>query len=161
MIKNYFKTALRNLLRHKLFSGLNIFGLAAGMACSILIFLWVQDEWRKDKSFADSERIFHVVSNLKLQDGSLITWTITPGPLGEDIKANSPEVELAARAQGAGAMLFKYDEKSFLERGFYADPDFFKIFDFKILQGKPSTDPMDVSALSISQTLAKKLFIEI
>ena len=62
MLKNYFKIAVRNLLRHKLFSGLNIFGLATGMACSILIFLWVKDEMSFDKFNDNADRIFRITA---------------------------------------------------------------------------------------------------
>ncbi len=72
MFKNYFKTALRNLLRHKLFSGLNIFGLATGMACSILIFLWVQDELSFDKFNQGTDRIFRLTAKISDVEAAVV-----------------------------------------------------------------------------------------
>jgi putative ABC transport system permease protein len=158
MLRNFFTVAARNFLRQKFYSFLNVLGLASGLACTLFIYLWVADELNKDRFHKDIDRIFHVVSNLQMGDGDLITWTITPGPLGEDIRENIPEAETVVRTMPAGAQLFQYGDKSFLERGYYADPDFFNLFSFKILKGKPNKDPQDIKSISISETLAKKLF---
>lgn len=158
MIRNFLTVAIRNFLRQKFYSFINVFGLASGLVCTLFIYLWVNDELSKDKFHRNSEEIFQIVSNLKMNSGEVLTWPITPGPLGEEIRENSPEVAMAVRTQGAGSVLFQHDEKSFMERGFYADPDFFKLFSFKILKGKPNTNAGDISSISISEKLAKKLF---
>lgn len=158
MIKNLFTVALRSFLRQKFYSLLNILGLASGLTCALFIFLWVKDEVNKDRFHRDSDHIFRIVSNLRLTDGDVITWNITPGPLADDIRDNSPEVALAVRTQDIRGALFQHEEKSFSENGLYADPDFFNLFSFEIIAGRPSTDPLDVSQISISRRLAKKLF---
>jgi putative ABC transport system permease protein len=158
MIKNFFTVAIRNFLRQRLYSFINVFGLASGLTCALFIYLWVNDEVSKDKFHRDSEKIFQIVSNLQMNDGEILTWHITPGPLAEDIRENIPEVELAARTQGAGNSLIQYGENAFMERGLYADPDFFRIFSFRILKGQPNLDTANISNISISSSLARKLF---
>src|SRR5689334_7643973 len=99
MFKNFFTVAVRNFLRQRLYSFINIFGLASGLTCALFIYLWVNDEVSKDKFHHESEKIFQIVSNLTTNSGEILTWTITPGPLGEDIRDNIPEVEMAVRTQ--------------------------------------------------------------
>ena len=97
MIKNFFTVAIRNFLRHKFYSFINLFGLASGLVCALFIYLWVNDELSKDKFHNDSDRIFQVVSNLQFNEGETLTWTITPGPLADFIRDNFPEVQMAVR----------------------------------------------------------------
>ena len=101
MIKNYFKIALRNLLRHKIFSGLNICGLAAGMTCSILIFLWVQDELSFDKFNTNANRIFRVTA--KVSD---VNAAVVPPALAYAMKTQIPAVKNATRIAAAQEMMF-------------------------------------------------------
>jgi putative ABC transport system permease protein len=158
MLKNFFTVAVRNFLRQRLYSFINVFGLASGLTCALFIYLWVNDEVSKDKFHEESEKIFQIVSNLEMNDGEILTWQITPGPLAEDIREHIPEVELAARTQGTGNTLIQYGENAFMEKGMYADPEFFKIFSFKILKGQANFDTANISNISMSKTLARKLF---
>jgi putative ABC transport system permease protein len=158
MLKNFFVVAIRNFYRQKLYSFINVFGLASGLICALFIYLWVNDEVSKDTFHKDSEKIFQIVSNLRMNDGELLTWPITPGPLAEDIRDNSPEIELAVRTMDARSQLFRYEDKSFMESGIYADPDFFKLFSFEILKGRPNFDTTDISSIAVSEQLASKLF---
>ena len=121
MIKNFFTVAVRNFLRQRLYSFINVFGLASGLMSALFIYLWVNDEVSKDKFHHESDKIFQIVSNIQLNDGEVLTWTITPGPLAEDIRENIPEVQLAARTQNAGNTLIQYGENGFMERGLYAE----------------------------------------
>src|SRR5215207_7112618 len=89
MIKNYFKTALRNIARHKLFSGLNIIGLATGMACSILIMLWVQDELSFDKFNNKPDHIFRVTA--KISD---VEAAVAPPSLANAIKSRCQRLRM-------------------------------------------------------------------
>jgi ABC-type antimicrobial peptide transport system permease subunit len=158
MIRNFFIVATRNFLRQRLYSFINVFGLASGLTCALFIYLWVNDEVSKDKFHHQSEKIFLVISTLELNKEEIMTWTITPGPLAEHIRENIPEVEMAVRTMGTGQLLVQHGEKSFMETGFYADPDFFNLFSFTILRGKPNRDSTDISTISISEKLSKKLF---
>jgi putative ABC transport system permease protein len=158
MIKNFFTVAIRNFFRQGLYSFINVFGLASGLTCALFIYLWVNDEVSKDHFHNESEKIYQVVSNLTLNDGQILTWTITPGPLAEEIRDNSPEVELVVRTMTTGSLLFASEGKSFMESGYYADPEFFKLFSFEIKSGTPNTDTANISSISISDKLAHKLF---
>ena len=158
MIRNFFTVALRSFLRHKFYSLINIVGLSSGLICALFIYLWVNDEVSTDKFHREAEKIFRISSNFELPDGEVITWGITPGPLAEDILQHSPEVEMAVRTQDQGAQLFQYNEKSFMENGLFADPDFFRLFTFNIIQGKPPVDSANISDIAISERLAQKVF---
>lgn len=158
MIKNFFTVAIRNFFRQGLYSFINVFGLASGLICALFIYLWVNDEVSKDHFHNESEKIYQVVTNLTLNDGQILTWTVTPGPLAEEIQDNSAEVEMAVRTMNTGSLLFAYEDESFMESGLYADPAFFKLFSFKIKSGLPNTDTANISFISISSSLAKKLF---
>ncbi len=158
MIRNFFTIAIRNFLREKLYSFINLFGLTSGIVCALFIYLWVNDELSKDKFHKDSDKILQVVSNLQFNEGETLTWTITPGPLGELIQDNFPEVEMSVRTMNSSKQLFQYQDQAFYESGLYADPDFFNLFSFKILSGSPNTDSANISSISISKKLATKLF---
>lgn len=92
MIKGYFKIAWRNLWKSKTYSFLNIFGLAIGIACAALIFLWVEDEMTYDDYFPDKDNL-HIVRSLQTYDGRKVTFTATPAPLGPALMADVPEVK--------------------------------------------------------------------
>ncbi|HYF70834.1 MAG TPA: ABC transporter permease [Ohtaekwangia sp.] len=158
MLRNFLIIATRNFLRHRLYSFINVIGLTSGLVCALFIYLWVRDEVKKDKFHTNASHIFHTVANLKLNNGETLTWPITPGPLADALRDNMPEAEFIARTVETNGKLFQYNEKNFLENGFFADPDFFNIFSFKILQGTPAKNPEDVSSVSISERLADKLF---
>jgi putative ABC transport system permease protein len=158
MIKNFFTVALRNFLRQKFYSFINVIGLSSGLTCALFIYLWVNDEVTKDKFHLDSEKIFQIVSNLALESGEVLSWKETPGPLADEIRYSDPEVEYAVRTQNAGGQLFEYAGNSFMQNGFYADPDFFNLFSFPIVAGQPNLDSANITSICISESLAKKLF---
>jgi len=158
MLRNFFVVLVRNFFRHRFYSLINVLGLSSGLLCTLFIYLWVNDELSKDKFHNESDKIFQVVANLEINKGEVMTWTITPGPLAENIRQNVPEVQMAVRTMNSGSLLFQYENKGFMEQGFYADPEFFKLFSFKIIKGKANTDSSDISTISISQKLATKLF---
>src|SRR5678809_366887 len=107
MLRNFLTVAIRNLLRQRTYSIMNIFGLATGLASAVLILLWVNTELTVDTLYKDSDRILRVMTNLKMSDNELLTWTITPGPLAEAITEEVPEVELAVRTMNNGSKLFQ------------------------------------------------------
>lgn len=158
MLKNLLTVAFRNFLRQGLYSFINVAGLASGITCALFIYLWAHDELRKDKFHRDSEKIFQVLSNARLSDGELLTWTSTPGPLAEEIREKDPEVELVVRIVTDRSDLFQYEEKSFIESGCMADPALFTLFNFPTIQGRPNTDTTNLSDISVSRKLAGKLF---
>lgn len=158
MLRNYLVVAVRNFLRQSLYSMVNVGGLSAGLICVVLIYLWVNDELRKDKFHTDVNRIFRVVSNMDPGNGEIISWTHTPGPLGEDTRENVSLVELNTRTMGTAGQLFQFEDKNVLGDGFYADPDFFTLFSFKILSGNSTPIGVDKASIAISKRLAERLF---
>jgi putative ABC transport system permease protein len=158
MIKNFFTITVRSFLRQKLYSLINVAGLASGLICVLFIYLWVSDELSKDKFHHEGEKIYRVVSNLQMNDGEILTWTVTPGPLADDIRENQKEVELTVSASFAEQMLLQFEGEKFTERGYFAEPGFFKLFNFKIEHGQPFSKKDDVASMAISDRLAEKLF---
>jgi len=153
MIKNYFKTAFRNLLRHKLFSGLNIFGLATGMACSILIFLWVQDELSFDKFNKGADRIFRLTCKISGNEAAVV-----PPSLANAVKTQIPAVKNATRIAAENRMVTigtkKFDEK----RMYYADSNFLQIFNYPLLKGNAATVLSSPNNVLLTEATAIKYF---
>jgi ABC-type antimicrobial peptide transport system permease subunit len=153
MFKNYFKTAYRNLLRHKLFSGLNVFGLAAGMACSILIFLWVQDELSFDKFNHNANHIFRVVDRASDQE-----YAVAPPSLAYAIKTQIPAIKNATRVTSVQKMITvgtkKFDEKNI----YYADSNFLQIFNYPLLKGNVATVLSSPNSVVLTEKIAAKYF---
>jgi predicted permease len=153
MFKNYFKTALRNLSRHNLFSGLIIFGLATGMACSILIFLWVQDELSFDEFNQNSERIFRVTTKISNEEAA-----VAPPSLAYAVKTQIPAIQNATRVISIQKMITvgtkKFNEKNI----YYADSNFLQIFNYPLLRGNVATVLSSPNSVVLTETIAKKYF---
>jgi putative ABC transport system permease protein len=158
MINNFVKTALRNLLRHKGYSFINILGLTIGIATSIFILLWITDELSFDRFHTNSDRIFSVLINNTYPDGRVETYPATPAKLKDAIEIDLPEVELAAHYSYETELLIKNGTKSYNEPGIYADPVLFNIFSFPIVAGNDAQPLKDAKSITISQSLAKKIF---
>jgi ABC-type antimicrobial peptide transport system permease subunit len=156
MLKNYLKIAIRNILRNKTYSVINILGLSAGIACSILILLWVVDELSFDRFHKNSNEIYRVVGD----DALIGKLAISCGPLAGYMKDHFPDVVCTARylpySEGSS---FKYNNKILqIKNGAFADPDFFKMFSFKFISGNPKTVLVNISDIIITETTAKRIF---
>jgi ABC-type antimicrobial peptide transport system permease subunit len=156
MIRNYVKIALRNLARQKGYSLINVAGLAVGMACCILILLWVQDELSFDRFHTNGGRIHRVVQNINFSDHST-DWAITQGPLGPALKGEFAEIVDMSRTYPSNLIL-QVDQVKFQERGMYADSTFFQIFTFPLVKGDPEKALADVRSILLSEELASKYF---
>lgn len=158
MLKNYLLVALRNLRRNKVFSLINILGLALGMACSLLIILWVQDERSMDSFHANKSRLYNIYEN-QFYDGKIQSGYYTPGLLGQEMKKKIPAIEMAADYTGyTDKLTFQAGDKIIKEEGSYASEDFFSMFSYPLLQGKSLTALNDPSALTISRKMAVHFF---
>jgi putative ABC transport system permease protein len=158
MFKNYLKIAWRNIARHKGYSFINIFGLAAGIACCILIMVWVQDELSYDRFNAKADRIYRVYQRLTL-NGQARTAPVTSAPLAPALRQSFPEVEQAARIFSLGNMTVKYGEKEFRELHIsYADASFFSIFTLPLLEGNANSALAAPNSMVISEKTARKYF---
>lgn len=158
MVRNYLLIAFRSLFRNKLFSLVNILGLALGIGSSLLIFLWVNDELQFDHFHQNIDRIFRVMENQHYSDGKIYTFSATPAPMAPYIKQKFPEIEKAARFTWSVRNLIQYGEKSFDEQGHYVDPDFLEMFDFKLVDGDASTALESKNNIVITRSLAEKFF---
>jgi putative ABC transport system permease protein len=155
MLRNYLKVALRNIRRYKGYSSINIVGLAVGMACCILILLWVRDELSYDRFHRHGASIYRVLQDIHLDQD--VTWAITQGPLGPALKEDIPEIIDYTRST-AKRFRLKYKERSFDEIVEFADPSLFKIFDFSLAKGNPQKALSDPHSIVISADMAVKYF---
>ena len=161
MIKNYFKVAWRSLLKYKGFSFINIFGLATGIACSLLIFLFVKDELSYDRYHKNADRVYRVVKDFINDDGSRIPDATSPAALAPAMQREIPEVEGVTRLMPnwGGSWLVEYGNKKLSESKFWrADSNFFDVFTFSFIKGNPKTALKDVKSVVITETIAKKYF---
>lgn len=156
MIKNYIKIALRNLTKHKGYSLINIAGLAIGMACCILILLWIKDEWSFDRFHENADTIYRVIQDINFTDHST-TWAITQGPLGPSLKEDFPEIVNFTRVTGRRFRL-TYGDNSFDEVLGMADGSIFEMFTFPLVEGNPQTALSDPHSIVLTDEMAKKYF---
>jgi putative ABC transport system permease protein len=158
MIKNYFRIAFRNIQRHKGYSFINIAGLALGIACCILIILWVKDEMATDTFHVKLDSLYlvrtiqHYGSEVTRGDGSVPA-------LAPALKTEFPEVLNAGRiSNGQGEHLLEYGDKQFKERIQLADPEIFQLFTFPFARGNPKDAFDNPYVMVLSETMAHKIF---
>jgi putative ABC transport system permease protein len=156
MIRNFILVAYRNLKRNRIFSVINILGLAIGMASAILIGLWIQDETGFDRFHAKEERLFQVYRQDDM-NGQPVTMDNTPRILATTLKADFPEVEDVVRWQNTNFLLSAGD-RHFNEQGNFTDSGFLNMFSFPLIQGNPNTALNGPTDMVITESLAKKLF---
>lgn len=155
MIKNYFKIALRNLIRHKSFSSLNIAGLAVGMASSILILLWIRNEKSYDRFHEHTNEIYRITA-VASDD---FKAAVNPAGMPAELKAKIPAIKNAVRLSHPSTNAFEYQDKKFEEkRGFFVDSTFFDVFSFPLISGNQATALKRPDALLITENFAKKYF---
>lgn len=160
MLKNYLKTTLRNFRKHKVFSFINLLGLSIGMACCILILLYVRDEMSYDRYHEHSSRILRVTREWLNEDGttSLHLGHVAP-PIAPLLKNDFPDIIESVRVLKPGRMLFSYENRHFLEKDMlFADENLFKIFSFTLLKGNPETALKNPFTMVITEKAAQKYF---
>jgi putative ABC transport system permease protein len=160
MLKNYFKIAWRSLLKDKQFTSLNVFGLSAGLGCSLLIFLWVMDEISFDKFFDNDERLYKLMERINT-NGDIIQVEESSGRLAETVKQNIPEVEYAsaiAPARWFAQHTLSVKDKNIKANVQYGEKDYFNIFSFPLLAGERDEVLATRHSIVLSDELAVKLF---
>ncbi|NQV17443.1 MAG: ABC transporter permease, partial [Armatimonadetes bacterium] len=157
MLKNYFKIAIRNLMRQKVFSAINIVGLAIGLTCGILLSLWIFDEISYDKFHENGENIYRILENQSYSSQNMQV-AVTPVPLAESIKNDFPEIIYTTRYYQGSSPVIKVGDKEFSENsGSFADKDFFEMFNFPIIKG--SLTPLsEINSIVLTEETATKLF---
>ena len=157
MFRNNLKIAYRNIIRNKVYSFINISGLAIGIASALLIMLWVEDEISFDQFNENNNKIYRLVSDWKKWDWN--GFPGTPEPLGPAIKSSLPEIDNFFRIAEFDRAVFKYNDKVFYEkRGVIVDHSLFSIFSFRFKSGNPKAAFNNPDGLVISESLARKYF---
>ena len=158
MLKNYFKIAWRNILRNKVYSAINIVGLATGISACILIFFYVKDELTYERHFDKYDRIYRVVTDLHLQ-GQQDKFARSPAPLAAALQKNYPDIQKVSRLLPIGKQTVWIENQAFNEEDlFFADSSFFDIFSYEFLIGSPRTALQNPKTVVISEKLAEKYF---
>ncbi len=160
MLKNYFITSFRNLIKHYIHSFINITGLALGMACSILIFLWIQNELSFDKFHEYINDIYQVPT--RQQYGrEIFIGSGAPPALGPALKNDYPEIINSARIRnGKYELLVQYGEKRFMEKILMADMSVFDMFTFPFVKGSHKYASSDPHVVVITEKMAGKYFAD-
>jgi len=160
MLKNYLTIAIRNMLRHKLYSFINIGGLTIGLAACLLIYLFVQNELGYDKWIPDGERIVRMEGTYH-QDGQAANpMALTPGPISPPMAAAFPDqIDAYTRMLQEGFLIRRGDAK-FNESIWLIDPGFFDVFDLEMVAGDREKTFQDYKSIVISERIAKKYFGE-
>ena len=158
MVRNYIKTALRNLFKHKGYSLINITGLAIGMATCLLILLYVNHELSYDSYNEDADRIYRIAFSA-LWGGRDIDICVTPAPMAKTIIDIYPEIEDGVRFRNQGSSIVQYGDNSFKEnRIIFVDNSFFSIFTVPLISGDPKSVLVEPNTLVLSQKTAEKYF---
>jgi len=152
----YFKIALRNILKNPGYSVINIAGLAIGMACSLMILLWVTHELSYDRFHENADNIYRVVQEVHFTDHTT-TWAITQGPLGPHLKEDFPEVISYTRF-AINEFLLTYGDKSFDETVVLADGSMFEMFSLPLISGDPTKALSSPSSIVLSKAAVEKYF---
>jgi len=159
MFQNYIKTALRNMKKFKGYTFINIAGLAIGIACCILILLWVRDELSFDGFHKKADSLYRVVEQQYYAGGELFPVAVTPAPLALALKDEIPEVVNAIRIESSPRLLIRYGERMFYESDItLADPSLFAMFNFRLIKGDPETALNKINSIILTESMAEKYF---
>ena len=157
MIRHNILLLFRNFRRFKTTFFINLVGLSAGLACSLLIYFWVNDELQIDQFHEKKDRLYQVLEN-RVRSSGIWTSNVTSGLLGETLSGEMPEVEYAISTSSDQAATLTIGDKNMKAQGRFVGKDFFRMFSFSLLQGDVNQVLLDKSALVISDELALKLF---
>jgi putative ABC transport system permease protein len=158
MIKNYLKTAWRNIRKNKLFSFINILGLSLGIATCFIIMLYVQDELSYDRFNKNADNIARIVFNANINGGK-INESVVMAPVAQTMKKDFPEVQDATRLQAMGASKVNVGDKVFKDDQFaFVDANFFSIFTLPMIEGDAKTALLQPNTVVITKSTAEKYF---
>ena len=157
MLRNYIKTLLRNLLKNKLTSFINIFGLAVAIGCSMVVYVYINWELSMDDFHENADHVFYI-NNVITRSGETDVWGFTPAPLGPMIAQDFPQVERILRLEGRSAVM-RFEDKVFNENVDFADPGFKDMFSFPVKWGSLNALE-DESKIVLSEEISIKYFGE-
>ncbi len=158
MFKNYIKIAIRNLLKQKYFTSINIIGLALGITAAVMIYLWISHEISFDRHHKNYENIYRVTTNASM-NGQQFDVCHVPSALARKYAEVCPEVEKTAKIAPYFEQVFKYKERNFKEeKVILADTGFFQLFSFSFLEGNPERPFNDENSVILTESVAKRIF---
>lgn len=157
MFKNYIKIAARNLFKQKLHSIINITGLSFGIASCILIYLYVRNEWSYDKFHEKADNLYRAYITEDLPQRDPFSYVEAPYHLAGALEDSFPEVERVIRLD-VRTNIIRYGEKNYTQRYHLADPEFFRVFSFPLIQGSAEGVLSDSHSAVLTERLAKKIF---
>jgi putative ABC transport system permease protein len=158
MFRNYFTVAIRNLRRNKIVSLINIAGLSLGLACCLLILLYIKDDWSYDRFHRNRDEIYRITSQVLNQDGAFRANTGSTGSIyGPAFKQVIPEIREYSRICPRDFIL-KRDDRVYDQHVHFADPNFLSVFSFPLLNGSPGTALSGLHSMVITETTARKYF---
>jgi putative ABC transport system permease protein len=164
MLKSYLTTALRFLLKNKTFSFINVFGLAIGTLCCLYIVLYVTDQYSYDRHHSDAKDIYRINSALILSGGDKVNASTASPPIAPALKNDFPEVSQFTRVvsttrMGVRQSLLQFRERSLYEKdALFVDSTFFAVFNYRFVEGNPSSALMEPYTVVLGKTTAGKLF---
>ncbi|SFB26738.1 ABC transporter permease [Algoriphagus aquimarinus] len=165
MLKNYFKIAWRNLQKKKVYSFINIVGLGVGMACCVLIFMFVQDELSYDNYHEKGDRIYRVLHGEAAVDGveegssTEDFWVWGNAPIGPAMQLDFPEIEKVVQFSGRADILFTVNDQTQQEEGvFFMDSTVFEVFSWELVEGNPKTALVAPFSVVLTESTARKYF---
>lgn len=159
MLRHNLLISYRNFLRYKSSFFINLIGLSTGLACTLLIFLWVNDEMNVDQFHKNGAHLYQVLENVD-QGGGIITRYTTSGPMGEAMAAEMPEVGMAVTSTLSWIRdgVLTFEDTDIKAGGLWASKDFFRMFSFELAEGIPAEVLSDKKSIVISEALAMRLF---
>ncbi|MBN2245712.1 MAG: ABC transporter permease, partial [Candidatus Aminicenantes bacterium] len=158
MFKNYLKTVLRNMNKYRGYTFINIAGLAFGLACFILIFLWISFEISYDKFHENSENLYQIIGENRLPNGDTNFFSTTPAALAHALKTERPEIINASRSLDWLKFLLGTKDKRFMEQIRFVDPAFLDMFSLEFIEGNPKTALSQPHSIILTENVANKHF---
>ncbi len=157
MLRNYLKISCRNIIKHKIYSAINILGLSVGLACCIMIFLFVEDELSFDRFHKNADSIYSVIGSQAIFDGTGRGATITMGPAMEEF---FPEIKYAVRRYNMLRAEVRFGKNVFIENPVFTDSEFFQVFSFPLIKGSPESVLQPKNSVVMTKSTAEKYFGE-
>ncbi len=157
MIKNHFKTAWRNIIKNKVFSTLNVVGLASGLLCSLLIYLWVSDELAVDKYHTNSDQLYSVYQR-QVFEGRIDAFYYTPALLYRELSNKLPEIDKASPMSWRESRNFSHTNTIFRQEGFFVGEDYFDMFSYDFLEGTVASVMDSPDNIALSEEMAQLFF---
>jgi len=158
MFKSYFRTLLRNILRNKFYTFLNVLGLTVGISTAIFILLYIQDELNYDKHHENHKRIFRLESEF-VANNNVDLYATVPIPIGPTLKIEIPEIEYVVRFDRHWQSLFHHQHKEYIENNFFfTDSTVFDVFTHKFIFGNPQTSLTEPNSIVLTEKTAKRYF---